>query len=279
MAWHDREYNQADYDGGAGPFRAPPRAAAILIGLHLVAFVLVQSLRADEGPGAAAIVPLNAQQTSPIAVALHPFGCTDSVARDLISLAFVVFVLWTLGAMIERRLGPKRMLAMYVAGNLAGGLAYYLLARAAPPLAGAPLVIPAGAMAAWVLFAWLRFHDEVLVLGRVMAVGKLVAILAAISVALRVLQFGAGAAAWIAAVLAGAAGMYVAEWLAAIEWPVPRTRKPARGAFAPPPRPNDSIDREEIDRILAKISREGIDSLTRKEHARLERARRDLQRH
>jgi membrane associated rhomboid family serine protease len=279
MAWHDREYNQPEYEGGRR-LRAPPRAAAILIGIHVVAFVLVQGLRADEGPGAAAIVPLNAGQRNPIAIVLHPFGYTESFGRDVLSLAFVVFVLWTLGAMVERRLGAGCMLAMYVAGSLAGGAVYYALARAAPHLAGAPLVIPAGGMSAWVLMAWLRFHDEVLVLGKVMAAGKLIAILAAISAGLRVLQFGSGATAWLAAVLAGGAALYVAERLPTIEFTRVRTPRARSGAreetsVGTP----DASDREEVDRILAKISREGLDALTPKEHERLERARRELQRH
>jgi membrane associated rhomboid family serine protease len=275
MAWHDREYNQLGHHGiGVGPVRRPPPAALGLIILHVAAFAVVQMLGGQSRSVAAVFLSLVGPGSHVVAILLHPFGMTDSVGRDLFSLMFVVFVIWSLGGMVQRRIGTKLMLLMYVFGNLLAGIAYFLLAGASPRTGVAPLVTPAGAMAAWAFVAWLRFNDDrVSVLSWVVTTGKFVGGAAAVVIGLRFLQFGSGATAWIAAVIAGATAPYVADRLAG--WRIPRVvfaRSAATG------RPRSSIDEAEVDRILAKISREGIAALTEAEQATLEAARREKRR-
>lgn len=275
MSWQDRDYNhQAQFGAGiAGRFHRPPPGVGGLMVLHAVGFVLMQVLQSDAGEQVAQWAVLSGQQLRALAIVLHPFAGTGRLINDLLSLAFVLFVLYGLGSMIERRYGTRRLVVAYVVCNLAAGLAFYLVARVSPMLAIAPLVTPIGVMAGWVWTAWRRFQDEMVsVLGKVTSVGKVVAIVAGVLIALHLVQFGPAAGGWLVAVVVGGLAVGLADRLAEIS-----LARADRVAAAAPrrSRPAHVVEDTEVDRILAKISREGMDALTRAERRRLERARRE----
>jgi len=274
MGWRDRQYSKSEFDrayGGAEVTRRPPPVTLFLMILHGAAFFLILALaEGQRGAGPLALVG-----GSPISV---PDILLYFIAsRSLLTTAFVVLALWSLAGRVERRLGAGRLLVLYIIGNLAAGGAFAAVARAVPRLALAELDYPVGALAALCMVAVLRFwHEPAQVFGRVTTLGKVYAIAGGIVVGLVLLQAGMGAAAWLLAAAAGA-GLGLASERFPHSLPRPqrrrRRRRPAvRPSIQPESRgPSDSD--VQLDHLLEKISRSGMDSLTDRERAQLEEAR------
>lgn len=269
MSWRERDYSRVSFPGErlrAAGIVLPPRGSLVLIGLHVVSFLTLRMTQADEGRALA----LAGGEGTAWGVLLHPLA-TESV----LTLLFVVFVIWALGGRLESRDGPGRMLVMYVGGNALAGAVFFFAARWQRELATLALDFPAGAFAAWCLTAWRSMRsDFISVFGRMTTVAKLVAIMAGVSIALRLLGNGLGAVVWLAAIVAGstAASMTEGGWALRRRSPPsrPANRRPAqrsRQAEPAPPEPD-------IDEILARISREGMDALSQEDLDRLEAARR-----
>ncbi|MCA9244000.1 MAG: hypothetical protein KDA32_08610, partial [Phycisphaerales bacterium] len=173
------------------------------------------------------------------------------------------------------------LLSTYAVGNLLGGGGFLIVARLNPPLAIFPLMMPIGALAAWAWWGWRNLRtDTVLVFSQAVRAGDLIAIIAAVYIGMTILGRGFGTVAWLAAIGCGIAAPALVD--AINEWREGRAEAPARVARRPATR---SISRErseqpapetrddDIDDVLAKISREGMDALTDAERARLEAAR------
>ncbi|MCK4341076.1 MAG: rhomboid family intramembrane serine protease [Phycisphaerae bacterium] len=273
MGWQDRDYgNENYYESGSSRhgLRRPPNGALTLMILHGVAFLLMAMLRAEEDQAAIPLIKLLDFKASAAAILLHPFA-TD----NLFTALFVVLALWSLGGRLELKLGTRRLVGLYVAGNVVAGGVYLALVRLLPALAGEPLEYPAGALAAMCVAAWSHLkHDAIQVLGRVTTRAKMYAICAAIVVVLEVFRERQAALAWIVAVAAGGVAAplveYLVQWIRQRRRRAPRVVRPSRPRSRPrPPTPGEP----NIDDILAKISRSGLDSLTDDERKRLEAAR------
>jgi len=276
VGWRERDYSQdtwAETTASRSGFRWPPRAAGVLIVLHLTAFMLVASLGSSSG-GRQVVgwLALSDASAHPLGIVLHPLG-TDR----LLSLVLTIFVIWSLGGYLERQQGGRNLVGLYVVGNLAAGAAYFAIARWQPPLAAAALDYPTGAFTAWVVAACRSMAGGTLVLfGRFWRVTHLVMIGLGVAVALMLALRGSSAVGWLTALLAGGLAEPVVRGLSLVS--VPRRRPRPRRVVRPSiPReilaPPATFDEPEIDDLLAKISRTGLASLTRAERARLEAAR------
>lgn len=278
MGVWDRDYSKTDCGREVGGIdwrsRLPPRGTLILIGLHLVGFLIVRAAWHDGGEAAQILARLRNDTLHPGAVLLHPFGNVS-----FWMLALVVYAIWALGGRIESRLGAGRLLGMYALGTLLAGVVFLGFAQLSSEHSAYALDTPAGALAAWALAAWRTMRDEMVsVFGKLMTTAKLVGLGAAIVVGLIYLVEGPGATGWLIAAAAGS-----------LAWPATnlarqsggvragsfggRRREAASGGAASDNVEADAADAV-LDEILAKISREGIDALTPAEHHRLEAARR-----
>lgn len=269
MSWEHRSYS---WDSGRDARPSPrnllltPVTLALLI-VHAMGFLVVQMMLFDVGRDAAAFFPLVGGASHPAAIVLHPVS-----TQSVLSLAFVLLILWSAGKTLETALGGVRLLRAYLAGNLVAGGVYFGLARLLPGSAQAPLMEPIGALAAWSALAVHHLGRELTpILGRNIPVRRLIAICCGVVALLMLARYGAGSAAWLVAACAGGALPLALETARFVRpW-----RRPVRRRAEPrPSRESRSAPSEaDIDEILAKISREGLSSLTESERARLEEAR------
>lgn len=282
MGWQDRDYTPEDWERSAGPAWLPqrlPKATLTLLVLHGAAFIAALTLFADKSNGLAAYASLSDKQAHPLAIVLHPLATTN-----LLLLIFVILALWSIGPRLERTIGAGRFVCAYVLANLAAGAVYFGLARLVTSSARAPLDHALGGIAGIGFLAWQRFrYEPAAVFGHLTTVGRVYSITAGVIVLLHLLRYGPGGAAWLAAALAGVGA---AVLLDRTPWDsfTGATKRARRGAArfnrqaasAAASRSRNERAEAEIDQLLEKISRGGIDSLTPAERARLERARRDM---
>lgn len=272
VGWQERDYSDESYGepvSTAGGLRRPPNGTLALMIIHGAAFVLMLMLRHGNGAAIVSMCAPSAESAHPLGILLHPLA-----TADVLRAAFVVLALWSLAGRLEPRLGLPRLIVLYVAGNLVAGGVYFGVARGLPTLATAPLDYPVGALAALCLTAWRQLrHDLVQVLGRVMSVATIYAICAGIVVVLALAGERAGALAWLLAAAAGAGSAPLAARWSSWQRRPRRVRRVVRPSI-PPAIIQPPPDEPDVDDILAKISREGIDALTDAERDRLERARR-----
>lgn len=265
MSWRDREYHQSyDSESPTMSWRSmlPPRMTLILCVLHLVAWIAALSL-----PEALVRrLTLSDLASDPVAIVMHPLAATLSWKVTL-----ALFVAWTLAARIEVRSGPRRVLQLYLLGNIVCGAAYWLLTRFGPDWAPSVLDFPAGALVAWLGESWRWREEPFFPLGRPMAgttaMGATTAILVGIVLAVTRFQ----AAGWLAAAALAAGAPLLLDKLADAR--LPKRRRRVRPSIRRASEPSVTDD---IDDILKKISQSGIDSLTPQERERLEAARRRL---
>ena len=275
MGWQDRDYDEPTWREpglGRGYFRAPPRGTAVLLCLHAAAFILLLIITGRNQPGLAARLALSGSGTHPVGLLLHPLA-----TREPISLLITLLVIWLLASRLEHQHGLRRTLGLYALGNLYAGVIYFLLARAWPASAALELDYPAGAFAAWCLTAYRDVsHTTVTVLGRVRRASHVAAFGLAAITALMLILHGLGAIAWLAALAGGAvAELGWHRWAAIVGHAAHRHRKPAGPhPLQGEPEARPSVEEPDIDDILAKISRSGLDSLTDEERRRLDAARR-----
>lgn len=268
MALWDRDYarSRPQERGPLGGIELPPTGALTLFIIHGLAWATMLGAAFDAVQMPLRQLLLTSQPLAqPLAILLHPLA--DGGLGALLTLV----VIWTLGGRLERTVGTRQLVRLYLLGNLLAGAAYYALA-ALLRYEWTPLSYPVGALAAWVLAAWRHMrYDMVVVFGRLIAFGKAAAIAAAAIAALRILFGGPTATGWLIAVLAGLPAALLAERLPVIRFAprsnAPRPRRSKRSAA--PPSPGD----DNIDSILEKISSQGIGSLNKDERARLEKAR------
>lgn len=287
MGWQDRAYSDPSYDDSpsvVGGIRRPRGVTLTLMIVHGAAFLLMHMLLVGDGEFVVRMMtlgemsgPLGTAEVSvhPLGILLHPLATTR-----LLSVLFAVLALWSLGGRLEAVLGVGRLIGLYVAGNVFAGTVFYGVALAAPRLAVAALDYPVGALAGLCFVAWQRLQQEpVMVFKWMTNAGKMYAICGVIVAGLVVLRTGVGAAAWLAAAVTGVGVAVLSQhW---VGFRLPRRRRPQRVVRPSIPRPTarpPATGEPDIDDVLAKISREGLDALSDEERERLEAARRAKQR-
>ena len=255
-------------------FRWPGGVAGVLILVHAAAFILIMLLRTEQGGVALADSLALAEKTArPWAILTHPLA-----TPSLLSVIITVFILWTLAAQIERQYGWRRTIALYVAGNILAGAAFFTLTRMAPPLASAGLDSPTGAFAAWFVMAYRGMGSQMVPLfGRVHRLSHVVAVALAIAVVLMLATRGLGAIGWLGAIAAGGCAEPLLANVSG-EWAKVLLRRRRRVVRPSIPHEKAARDGREpdpynVDDILAKISRAGMGSLTPADRERLETAR------
>jgi len=270
MGWQDRDYgNEATYrdpTGTPGGVRRPPPTTLTLMIVHGVMFLVMLVLAAEKQEGASIpLLQLVDARQHPAGIILHPIA-----SARVFGTAFVVLALWSLAGRLEQRLGGRRMLLIYGIGSMAAGTTFHIMAQFAEQLAKSPLDYPVGALAAMCVVAWGCFrNDSIQVLGRTTTIAKVYAICAAIVAALELMRGGQGAVAWLLAAAAGGAAAPLSQWLAGFRG---RRRRVVRPSI-----PHENTPRRvepDIDDVLVKISRDGMNALSDEEHRRLEEARR-----
>ena len=261
----------------------PPRGVLTLVVLHATAFIIVAMMHAGEGRTLALLLSFHGADSQWPAVLTHPYVFSALQLGVVVGVILTLYVTWVLGSAIECDSGSTRLITLYAGGNLAAGIAFYALAKASPGSAIHELNMPVGALAAWAMVGWLRFDDRmVLVFGRPMSFSRAIGWAGAIVVGLAVFTGGPGSTAWTAAVVAGVGTGWLAEHLPNLRprlTPAVRRRRRddhtvTRSVDRPRPTPKSTPSADDIDEILAKISRSGIDSLSADERERLEAARR-----
>lgn len=297
MGIYDRDY----YRDGRPMFsiRGPRTVVGWLIAINVVIFLVDHFTMVTNGLG---------QITWSLSDLLeahsddwkHPFEwyrfLTYGFAHDPNSLSHIAFnmlTLWFFGREVERLWGWKEFLRFYLAAVVIGSVVWVglqqLVARSGGSLMGA-----SGAVTAvFVLFAFKFPHRQVYLLFIPIPIPAwILGVFYVGQDALGALFASAAPGAPQVAYsvhLAGAAfaGLYLwlgwnlgsaMSWLPALPW---RRRVPALRVHRPEPdnAEQSSEDQlmEQADAILAKISREGLQSLTRKERRLLEAASRRAQ--
>lgn len=208
--------------------------------------------------------------------------------NSIFHILFNMFGLWVFGPMVEQALGRKKYLAFYLMCGIAGGLLYLLLnllgamniplpgvltASPRTPLVGAS----AGVFGVIVACAYIAPEARVQLLFPPIPLKMSFFAYGYVAIAAFNLLFGGHNAGGDAAHLGGAiAGFFFIRrphLLADFFDVLGDSRAPKRsGKRAKGPRAPAS---NEVDRILDKVSREGIGSLTAKEKKILEKASRD----
>lgn len=297
MSWEFREYAQeepwrepATWHG----IRLPPRVVAVLLVLHAAAYLAVLAARWDLPTTSPYLNGVSSQHADirPLTILFHPYTpASTRLLGGLLLFALVISLLWSLGRMVHDRVGPRRLLLLYVLGNAMSGLFYWSAANVFPALCVAPLDYPVGALSAWALLAYQHMQFEyVPVFDRMQPLPRVVAVGALILAAAEVLNYGSGAAFWIVSAMVGAGALHVAPFLERLGHG-PRARF-FRRVHRPDFRPRSSAqhsaergttvadaDSVELDRMLAKISREGMTALSEQERETLERLRQERLRH
>jgi len=185
-----------------------------------------------------------------------------------------LFVLWFFGREVEIFLGPRRFTGLYLGGGIAGAalwLAFNL--QSAIPVVGASAAV----LACVIAFATMFPDREVtLLVFFVLPVTLKAKYLALIAIAFDAVPLLEGASTNVAhlAHLGGAALGWIFVKALGYDRPL-QLRWPRRAK--PSPRLAEDFMREEIDPILDKISRDGMQSLSAHERKILESARDLLQ--
>jgi membrane associated rhomboid family serine protease len=191
---------------------------------------------------------------------------------------FNMFALWMFGSMLERIWGPREFLKYYLLTGIAGGLSYALFNFGSP----IPTVGASGAIYGLLVAYAVLFPDNVIYIWFVLPIkAKWFAII--FGVIEFVASFNAGSQIAHLAHLGGMAAGYIYLKRGRI------TRGPSRRyknwmderEEANRRREEQNVDeiRREVDELLDKINRVGMNGLTRAEQKRLEKASRILREH
>jgi membrane associated rhomboid family serine protease len=186
-------------------------------------------------------------------------------------ILFNMLGLFFLGPTLERHWGTARFVGFYLGCGIAGGLTYILLAGL-KVLAIAPLLGASGAILGLLAACAILFPHFVIILIvfpvpiRVAAV--ILIFLAIATIVGRGVNAG-GEAAHLGGMAAGAVyalgQVKIGAWTGRLRIPWPRRRQRRRLSI------EEDLDRE-VDRILQKVHRSGIHSLTWREKATLRKA-------
>ena len=186
--------------------------------------------------------------------------------ENLLHVAMNMFMLWMFGGDVERALGRSRFLTLYFGAALAGGLCmmpWYFIAKYVPVLGASGAVF--GVMAA---YARLYPGRSLLVFGVVPVKARtLVLVLAGIDLLAAITGSDAGTAH-----LAHLGGFAVGWFFLSFERSAAEFKRARDFNRAARTEQEDREVRAEVDRLLAKVGRDGLGSLTGREREFLNRA-------
>ncbi len=280
MGLYDRDYVQSDYHGaghGRPQFRfvwpKPQKAVGYLLIINVVIFV-VGALFFDRNRMVAGF-PVNALE-SLFAVFPFSFGAGLQIWRyvsyqflhaDLFHLLFNMLGLYFFGPVLERQWGAKKFLVFYLTCGAAGGLFYSLLVGVnffgAAPLIGASGSILGIFAACAILFPKMVvfFYIFPLPIRPAALIGAGIYLFYVITQG----HNAGGHAAHIAGMGAGALYVWSQNWRTTLRL------KLKSGAWEKKVASQRQLQFE-VDRILKKVSENGIHSLSMKEKRTLKRA-------
>ncbi|MDP6451054.1 MAG: rhomboid family intramembrane serine protease [Lentisphaeria bacterium] len=177
-----------------------------------------------------------------------------------------MWIFWTLGRPLERRLGVRKLLIVYAIGGLAGMVCWMVVGHGDSMLVGAGGAVGGVVVAAAVVEAKATVQLPSLAL----PMRSFVAVVCVVEFFMCVMTHGLSQ---LAQFLGGALGGFVGlRWFGT--FPGRRRRRAARNE--PIRTGADPAADDDLDPILDKIGRTGIDSLTAEERSTLEKARNRL---
>ncbi|MGE3180637.1 MAG: DUF6576 domain-containing protein [Phycisphaerae bacterium] len=311
MGWENRDYAQEHSWRDApnfGGVRLPTGAVRVLIILHVVTFIATIVMRGDLNHLSGYLNGITSSvDASPLTILLHPYTPTSPEGGALgafFKTLFTVSVLWLLGRTIVNHAETKRMLVTYFVGNFIAGALYWVFSKLVPQLTVAPLDYPMGAFAAWSLFAIRDLKFEFApVFTKFVPIATITWFIVGFTALMELFRWWLGATGLIVVAAFSTVAWFLAPGIERLFSLPARSRKarknvvrpsvprsPSRDAFdaiseedfvaavaretkVTPPKKTSSADDPELDRILAKISKQGIGSLTVEEREQLESAR------
>lgn len=272
---------RSSYAADFGLFAAPlTPAVRTLLAVNVVVF-LVRTLVQWRVPGGFDLL----------------FGLSEALYRDAFvwqlftymflhgtvwHLLFNMLILYFLGSEIERALGSRDFLMIFVISGLLGGLGWLLLAAPGSVCIGASGAV-FGLLGAYVALFPQRYITVLVffILPVTMRAWVLAVVLGSIEFLLMTSAPGGQIAhsAHLAGLVAGYVFAYMLYRGVGPRWRLPRIRVLRNKTAGAQPHltvlrnePAAMADSEEIDRILDKIAQQGMSSLTKKERAVLEKA-------
>lgn len=278
MSWRDRPYS--DDDGGYAPgggelriqFRRPSTIVTWLVIINVAVFFLqliwnsVASMGFDQlfGLSWSGLASLRIWQLATYMFVHDP--------RDIFHILFNMLLLYFVGSEIERGFGRERFLRFYFLCGLIGGLAYLVLGVANSRFAGIPLVGASGAVYGLLMVAMIFYPHMQLVF---FVFPMPIRVFGAIMLGIFFFQMITGTfdnlggdICHLGGALAAVGILYYWGMMPSIRFGsgdgpgiVGRIRK---GAWARKQR-QLATEQAEVDRILEKVHREGINSLSRRE--------------
>jgi len=201
-------------------------------------------------------------------------------------IAWNMLVLFFLGRDIESLYGRKEFLRLYLTMLVVASVVWAVTEQLQATPADARAVGASGAISGIVVLYALNFPRRTLLLFFVIPMPAWAAGLLGVGVDVYGALGGRGGQIAYTAHLGGAAfaflyfrsGWKLSAWTAGWSSPGRRKRRPNLRVHDPDRRARQDQElKEEVDRILEKISREGEDSLTRRERRTLENASREYQ--
>jgi membrane associated rhomboid family serine protease len=179
--------------------------------------------------------------------------------------------LFFLGPTLERHWGTRRFLGFYLGCGIAGGLTYILLAGL-KVLIAAPLLGASGAILGLLAACAILFPHFVVILIIFPVPIRVAAVILIFLAVAAIVGHGVnagGEAAHLGGMAAGAVYALgrarIGAWTSRLRIPWPRHRRPSRLSR------EEDLEKE-VDRILQKVHRSGIHSLTWREKATLRKA-------
>jgi membrane associated rhomboid family serine protease len=291
MSWQDRPYNDGNAYGSGRPelrlqFRLPTMLVTWLvlinIAMHLVHMVAVNIFQIPFdrwfGLSLSGLLHLRVWQ-------LFTYMFVHDL-RDLFHIIFNMLMLYFVGMQIERGFGRRRFLQFYFACGLIGGVAYLILGWLIPSLRFVPVVGASGAI--WgLLIAAMVFYPSMQLIFFVFPMP--IRVFGAIMLGIFVFQILSGGGpnlggeiCHLGGAIAGVAVLYAWGMMPRVQvgseegplsrWSSGRTKN----AWARKQK-KLAAEQAEVDRILDKVHREGVASLTRREKKTLATATRSQQ--
>ncbi|MBI1367761.1 MAG: rhomboid family intramembrane serine protease [Planctomycetes bacterium] len=200
------------------------------------------------------------------------------IHAGLFHILFNMMVLFYFGPWIERMLGPRKYLAFYLLCGCCGAVVYTLLSMVPGLLGefeGGMLVGASGSIFGLIVACAVRMpHQEIMLWGAIRMTMRTLALIllgvAVLSVVVGSMNAG-GDAAHLGGALLGFVLIRNDHWLNLFDRLSTRHISPAqlrdrykRGRFQDKLK-KQAASEQEIDRILAKVSQQGLQSLTRRE--------------
>lgn len=186
-------------------------------------------------------------------------------------------MLYFFGSMVEQRYGQRHLLRLYLLSGIAGGVFWLVFSGLVGHLSGVPVIGASGAAYGILVFAaFMSPHSRVLLFILFVPLWAVAALLGFLAlyetlVAYRVPGGGVAHAAHLGGALFGLLWWQLRPWLQQQRFRL-QAREQQKG------RQRELDEQEEVDRLLAKVKREGMASLSKSERKTLTRYSEKLKR-